>query len=203
MVKYCGAKKKLSTKTCMHPAGWGTDHIGTGKCKLHGGSLVTAQKGNQHARKHGIYSTIFKTDELDEAAEMVGSVDTELAIARLQLRNLLELQQKQGDQIVIDQVEERTLSAEGRDGGEESEPLERKAVARRRDFGGEFNRLTRLIEALERTRLELNYKRIVTKKVSEEGQGDVGDTKRLTDIEMDDEILRIAEGFSASVPFQP
>lgn len=34
----CGAKGKQSGQPCKRPAGWGTDHPGSGKCKLHGGS---------------------------------------------------------------------------------------------------------------------------------------------------------------------
>ena len=33
----CGAKTRDGTP-CAHPAGWGTDHPGVGRCKLHGGS---------------------------------------------------------------------------------------------------------------------------------------------------------------------
>jgi hypothetical protein len=35
--RYCGARKKQSEGTCTRPAGWGTDHPGFGRCKLHGG----------------------------------------------------------------------------------------------------------------------------------------------------------------------
>lgn len=34
----CGAKKRQGEGTCQRPAGWGTDHAGTGCCKFHGGS---------------------------------------------------------------------------------------------------------------------------------------------------------------------
>lgn len=34
----CGAKKHQGEGTCKRPAGWGTDHAGTGPCKLHGGA---------------------------------------------------------------------------------------------------------------------------------------------------------------------
>lgn len=36
----CGAKRRQGEEgaTCRRPAGWGTDHVGTGPCKLHGGS---------------------------------------------------------------------------------------------------------------------------------------------------------------------
>lgn len=43
----CGAKAKSTGKLCQKPAGWGTDHPGVGKCKLHGGATPI---------KHGLYS---------------------------------------------------------------------------------------------------------------------------------------------------
>lgn len=33
----CGAKAKGTGEPCRRPAGWGTDHPGEGRCKLHGG----------------------------------------------------------------------------------------------------------------------------------------------------------------------
>jgi hypothetical protein len=33
----CGAAHTKRSGTCKHPAGWGTDHPGEGKCKNHGG----------------------------------------------------------------------------------------------------------------------------------------------------------------------
>ncbi|MFJ8309816.1 MULTISPECIES: hypothetical protein [unclassified Streptomyces] len=36
--RYCGAQRKQQPGTCTRPAGWGTDHAGAGRCKLHGGS---------------------------------------------------------------------------------------------------------------------------------------------------------------------
>lgn len=37
----CGATKK-NGEPCRRPAGWGTDHVGDGTCKLHGGSTPDA-----------------------------------------------------------------------------------------------------------------------------------------------------------------
>ncbi len=34
--RYCGAKTRAGTQ-CRRPSGWGTDHLGIGSCKLHGG----------------------------------------------------------------------------------------------------------------------------------------------------------------------
>lgn len=39
----CGGKKRQGTGTCEQPAGWGTDHAGFGRCKLHGGSTPTGR----------------------------------------------------------------------------------------------------------------------------------------------------------------
>src|SRR5260221_537926 len=36
--RFCDAKKRQGEGTCHRPAGWGTEHPGTGRCKLHGGS---------------------------------------------------------------------------------------------------------------------------------------------------------------------
>lgn len=38
---------------CGLPAGWGTDHVGSGACKHHGGASPGAPKGNDHAVGHG------------------------------------------------------------------------------------------------------------------------------------------------------
>lgn len=40
-VPRCGAKKRQGEGSCTQVAGWGTDHPGTGRCKLHGGSTRT------------------------------------------------------------------------------------------------------------------------------------------------------------------
>ncbi len=36
--KFCGARRRQGEGLCRRPAGWGTDHVGVGHCKLHGGS---------------------------------------------------------------------------------------------------------------------------------------------------------------------
>ena len=51
----CGAKTRAGTP-CQQKAGWGTDHVGIGRCKLHGGKSTGAPKGNQNAFKHGMRS---------------------------------------------------------------------------------------------------------------------------------------------------
>ena len=51
----CGAKTRAGTP-CQQKAGWGTEHVGSGKCKLHGGKTTGAPIGNRNAFKHGMRS---------------------------------------------------------------------------------------------------------------------------------------------------
>lgn len=107
-MKKCGAKTRAGGK-CQLQAGHGTDHIGTGRCRSHGGASNGAPKGNKNALKHGIYSKLFTDSEINEAKEMQGSIENELAIARLQLLNLLKIMRKYGDNPILDKVEEKTI----------------------------------------------------------------------------------------------
>lgn len=43
---HCGAKTRAGGQ-CQRPAGWGTDHVGAGKCKLHGGRTPSGRKAAQ------------------------------------------------------------------------------------------------------------------------------------------------------------
>lgn len=43
--RFCGGKKRQGDGgPCQRPAGWGTSHVGTGACKLHGGATPNAGK---------------------------------------------------------------------------------------------------------------------------------------------------------------
>ena len=66
--KYCGAKTRAGTP-CKRPAGWGTNHVGEGCCKLHGGKSTGAppekMKNNQNAKKHGFFSRYIPKETLE------------------------------------------------------------------------------------------------------------------------------------------
>lgn len=60
---HCGAKIRESNTPdewsqdrgyCANKAGFRTDHVGDGRCYLHGG--MTDNEGNNHAQKHGLYA---------------------------------------------------------------------------------------------------------------------------------------------------
>ena len=38
---FCGAARRQGEGSCRRPSGWGTDHSGVGRCKLHGGCTPT------------------------------------------------------------------------------------------------------------------------------------------------------------------
>lgn len=48
--KNCGATTRQGTD-CGHRAGWGTDHPGFGRCKLHGGATPTGRKHAETLRQ--------------------------------------------------------------------------------------------------------------------------------------------------------
>lgn len=246
-MRKCGAKTKKGDK-CQNPQGHGTDHVGTGRCRLHGGASKGAPKGSQNALKHGIYSKLFSHEELTAAKEMQGSVENELAIARLQLFRLLQMEQKQGDSLQIDKVEEKTIvqdettkekekekkaflkhllrsakeagehydpdgdedymarNSEGyffqdRDKDEvededESEVFERKRTYQRRDFHGEFVRLTSLIARLEQQILHSTKTKAEIRIIEVTGNKTDDADDKLTDTELDKEIQELIGGFS-------
>lgn len=100
----CGAKKHNSEDTCARPAGWGTEHAGTGRCKLHGGcntgpkdreKMSRAAMGNKNGRKHGMFEKIVAEKLTPEERVIFDSIGddrdlkTELKILRFKLLRLL------------------------------------------------------------------------------------------------------------------
>lgn len=89
----CGAKTRAGSP-CQQRAGWGTDHVGEGRCKLHGGN-AGAPKGSQNAKTHGGYARIW--DGIDAAPN---GLDAELdkeqhlremfALCRMRARSVLQ-----------------------------------------------------------------------------------------------------------------
>lgn len=110
--KFCGAKNRKGG-TCKRPAGWGTDHVGEGKCKLHGGATPI---------KHGLYSKYITRmispknlsiiDELSDETEL-----NELKAEIIRLRVILiELSERQ--------IELRKTLAAGKVTGESGEDVQ-------------------------------------------------------------------------------
>lgn len=63
----CGAKKSNGDGTCGHVAGYGTDHLGHGRCKFHGGTTPT---GKIYAAREAIrQGTLWFGDPVDVSPE--------------------------------------------------------------------------------------------------------------------------------------
>lgn len=79
--RHCDAKTRAGGP-CKRPAGWGTDHVGYGKCKLHGGSHRNGRKAAQREQAeaavatYGLPRTILPHQALlEELARTQGHVD--------------------------------------------------------------------------------------------------------------------------------
>ena len=76
----CGAKTRAGTP-CQQPAGWGTEHPGTGRCKLHGGASL---RGHLHPRyKTGRYSDYRYMVHSEHARGIIGVNDAKVLLMRM------------------------------------------------------------------------------------------------------------------------
>ena len=85
----CGAKTSGSGRPCARPAGWGTEHPGSGKCKLHGG------RSPGGPIVHGRYSLAHRASLAEKAERFLddpapGDLTAELALMRALLQDYLE-----------------------------------------------------------------------------------------------------------------
>jgi len=92
----CNAKLPRRDGYCLHPAGWGTNHLGEGRCKLHGGSntgprITTMDKVN--AKQPLKYSPFLSDEKQKDLYEKIlgdKTLDDEIAICRVRIAELLE-----------------------------------------------------------------------------------------------------------------
>lgn len=100
----CGATKRDgSGDECGLPAGWGTDHVGEGPCKLHGGAADNRGKKNGNY-KHGAFSKYIRDDlteseetALDEMTEAFDDPETALEVIREQAAEAWLKYKRSGD----------------------------------------------------------------------------------------------------------
>src|SRR4051795_11545873 len=66
VIAVCGAPRRQGDRApCRRPAGWGTDHLGRGPCKFHGGRLPNIMQ--KYARERA----------LEEAVAFGGAIDVD------------------------------------------------------------------------------------------------------------------------------
>lgn len=93
---------------CANKAGFRTDHVGDGRCYLHGGCASTANKGNTHNEKHGLYTnrqTYYENTSTEEQQWIDAVVDSLLDDAPFSADNMAKLQMVRN--IAIDMHKQR------------------------------------------------------------------------------------------------
>jgi hypothetical protein len=76
----CGALSRSTGKPCLNVAGKGTDHVGEGRCRLHGGASPI---------KHGLYSKVRRTRLGQRMAEIENDPDLMNLVRELALLKAL------------------------------------------------------------------------------------------------------------------
>jgi hypothetical protein len=106
----CGAQRRQADAKCRRPAGWGTDHVGFGKCKLHGGSTKnhrqSAQAMASEADARAMLARLGEPEPLGDPVEELLAIGAEakswLGALREQVSELHQL--SKDDVALIDRV---------------------------------------------------------------------------------------------------
>ena len=159
----CGAKKRSNGEPCKRHA-----IPGSSRCKLHGGksSGPKEQRGNKNAAKPGsIYSQFLTDDENDLLAGIeLGRVDDELRLTRIRLMRALARENEFGNTLEVDSAKEEPIQINGK----ETALTSITTTSKVRDYSGLIDRLTARVESLERTKKDLETRRLTNEKLRRE-----------------------------------
>jgi len=126
----CGAKTRKGTP-CKNQAGFRTNHLGEGRCYLHGGLSTGPPKKNKNAVKTGEHEAIWlDTLEEDErelihevTLDKIQQIDNEIKLTEIRERRMLQRIQK------LKKEELMTTNAKaGIDRGQETKLIEKEEV---------------------------------------------------------------------------
>ena len=159
----CGAKKRSNGEPCKRHA-----IPGSSRCKLHGGKSSGPQNlsGNKNAAKPGsIYSQFLTDDENDLLASIqLGRVDDELRLTRIRLMRALARENEFGNTLEVDSAKEEPIQINGK----ETALMSITTTSKVRDYSGLIDRLTARVESLERTKEDLETRRLTNEKLRRE-----------------------------------
>jgi len=149
----CGASKRGNGEPCKRHA-----IPGSSRCKLHGGKSSGPKdlRGNKNAAKPGSIYSQFLTDEENDllASIELGRVDDELRLTRIRLMRALSRENEFGNELEID--------------SEKIEDGEKATTSKVRDYSALIDRLTARVESLERTKEDLETRRLTNEKLRRE-----------------------------------
>ena len=159
----CGAKKRSNGEPCKRHA-----IPGSSRCKLHGGKSSGPKNlsGNKNAAKPGsIYSQFLTDDENDLLARIqLGRVDDELRLTRIRLMRALARENEFANTLEVDSAKEEPIQINGK----ETALTSITTTSKVRDYSGLIDRLTARVESLERTKEDLETRRLTNEKLRRE-----------------------------------
>ncbi len=91
--KKCEAKTRAGG-SCRQVAGWATNHVGEGRCKLHGGKSPGAPAGNKNAVTTGAYEEISFDRLPDTERELYSRIDPSPKVQAEQEIRLLTIRER-------------------------------------------------------------------------------------------------------------
>lgn len=97
MTRYCGGKTRAGGE-CRREAGWATDHVGYGRCKLHGGRAPAGRKAAARERAVAEGRRYIDEVDVDPARAMLSAVRLHAGIRQHYLEALAELNGADGDE---------------------------------------------------------------------------------------------------------
>ncbi|NMX62826.1 hypothetical protein HBO05_14320 [Pseudomonas sp. WS 5079] len=159
----CGASKRGNGEPCKRHA-----IPGSSRCKLHGGksSGPKEQRGNKNAAKPGSIYSRFLTDEENDmlAGIELGRVDDELRLTRVRLMRALARENEFGNTLEVESEKEEPILV----GGKETSLTSITTTSKVRDYSSLIDRLTARVESLERTKEDLETRRLTNEKLRRE-----------------------------------
>lgn len=82
--RHCNARRKQEEGYCQLPSGWGTDHPGLGRCKLHGGATPYRFRGRSKVYTIPL-GELFASSNLRQAVGQLVGVEVNIGGAMAEL----------------------------------------------------------------------------------------------------------------------
>jgi hypothetical protein len=125
----CGGRRRDgSGNTCRRPAGWGTDHVGIGACKLHGGATPNAGKAAQREQARRDVERYGGSLEVDPQTALLQEVHRSAAAVEYCRQRVNDLDEEDLAWGVVEETDRpATYGSEGQQTGGGTE-VKRKAV---------------------------------------------------------------------------
>lgn len=98
---FCGAKTRAGTP-CRKTAGWGTDHVGVGRCRLHGGATPIKHGARSQLRRYGrLNHRIGELIEVYEQDPDPTNILSEIAAMRALFHDWIERYEEWKEQMLL------------------------------------------------------------------------------------------------------